>query len=59
MGSNKIWEVTLIDPEDGTGDVLVELPEELLATIGWVEGELLKIEQVDKCVVLKKSDSKS
>ena len=59
MGSNKSWEVTLIDPEDGTGDVLVELPEELLATIGWVEGELLKIEQVDKCVVLKKSDSKS
>ncbi len=59
MESNKIWKLKLIDPEDGSGDALVELPEELLATVGWVEGELLEIEQVEKCIVIKKPDSKS
>ena len=54
MESNKIWGVTLVDLGDGSGDVLVELPEELLATVGWVEGELLEIEKVEKCIVIKK-----
>lgn len=59
MESNKIWKLTLIDPEDGSGDALVELPEELLAQVGWVEGELLEIEQVENCIVIKKPDSDS
>jgi len=59
MESNKIWKLRLIDPEDGSGDALVELPDDLLATVGWVEGEVLEIEQVEKCIVIKKPDSKS
>ncbi len=59
MESNKIWKLRLIDPGDGSGDALVELPDELLAKVGWVEGELLEIEQVEKCIVMKKPDSKS
>lgn len=60
METNKTWKLTLIDPGDGSGDALVELPEELLlAKVGWVEGELLEIEQVEKCIVLKKPNSKS
>jgi len=59
LESNKIWKLTLIDPEDGSGDALVELPDELLAEVGWVEGELLEIEQVEKCIVIKKHDPNS
>lgn len=54
MESNKIWKLRLIDPGDGSGDALVELPDELLAKVGWAEGELLDIEQVEKCIVIKK-----
>lgn len=54
MESNKIWELTLIDPGDGSGDVLVELPDDLLATVGWVEGELLEVEQVEKSIIIRK-----
>lgn len=59
MESNKEWQLKLIDPQDGSGDALVELPDDLLATLGWVEGELLEIEQVEKGIVITTSDSKS
>ncbi len=59
MESNKIWKLTLIDPGDGSGDALIELPEELLDEFKWVEGELLEIEQVDQCIVIKKPDAES
>lgn len=50
----KIWKLRLIDPGDGSGDALVELPDELVAKVGWIEGDLLEIEQVEKCIVIKK-----
>lgn len=53
MESNKVWKLTLIDPEDGSGDALLVLPEELLAKVGWAEGDLLEIEQVEKCIIIK------
>ena len=59
MESNKIWKLKLIDSGDGSGDALLELPDELLAKFGWIEGELLEIEQVEKYIVIKKLDSKS
>ena len=59
MESNKIWKLKLIDSRDGSGDALVELPDELLAKVGWIEGELLEIEQVEKYIVIKKPASKS
>ncbi len=59
MESNKIWKSTLIDAGDGSGDALLELPDEILAKVGWVEDELLEIEQVGKCIIIKKHGSKS
>lgn len=53
MESNKVWKLTLLDAGDGSGDALIELPDELLAKVGWVEGELLEIEQVEKCIIIK------
>lgn len=57
MESNKIWNLKLTDPKDGSGDAFLEFPTELLATVGWVEGDLLEIEQVEKTIVLKKHDT--
>lgn len=54
MESNKVWKVTLIEAEDGSGDALIELPDEVLALVGWVEGESLEIEQLKDCIVIKK-----
>ena len=59
MESNKIWKLKLIDSGDGSGDALIELPDELLAKVGWIEGELLEIEKVEKYIVIKKPASKS
>lgn len=56
METNKTWKLTLIDAGDGSGDALIELPDDLLAAVGWVEGELLEIEQVEKRIALKKHD---
>ena len=56
METNKTWKLILIDAGDGTGDALIELPDDLLAAVGWVEGELLEIEQVEKRIALKKHD---
>ncbi len=59
MESDKIWKLKLIDSGDGSGDALVELPDELLAKVGWIEGDLLEIEQIEKYIVIKKPTSKS
>ena len=56
METNKTWKLTLIDAGDGSGDALMVLPDEILAKIGWVEGELLEIE-VEKFIVIKRRDT--
>ena len=57
MESNKVWKLTLIEAGDGSGDALIVLSDELLTTVGWVEADLLEIEQVEKCIVIKKHDT--
>ena len=52
--SNKVWNIRLIDPKDGSGDALVEIPDELSAAVGWIEGKFLDLEKVNNCVVIKK-----
>lgn len=42
---NKRWIVTCQDAADGTGDVIVPLPEDLLAAIGLACGDKLNMEK--------------
>ena len=35
------WAVTVEDAEDGSGDLVLPLPQELLDLQGWVEGDVL------------------
>lgn len=42
---NKRWTVTCQDAADGTGDLIVPLPDDLLAAIGWACGDKLNMEE--------------
>ncbi|WP_442968247.1 AbrB/MazE/SpoVT family DNA-binding domain-containing protein [Pseudomonas sp. S32] len=44
---------TALDPGDGSGDVIIELPPKLLSEMGLTVGDLLTIELIDGAIVLK------
>jgi len=45
MTTSDSWTVVCQDPGDGSGDVIVELPTELLERLGWALGDELAIEK--------------
>ena len=53
------WTVKCQDPADGSGDVIIDLPPDLLANLGLSIGDVLTIEVIDGAIVLtpKSSDS--
>ena len=38
----KNWTVTIEEADDGSGDIVLPLPTELLETQGWKEGDTLE-----------------
>ncbi|PPA02661.1 AbrB family transcriptional regulator [Pseudomonas sp. MWU12-2312b] len=53
MSENERWTVKCQETADGTGDVIVDLPPELLPRLGLCLGDELTIEMVDGAIVLK------
>jgi hypothetical protein len=53
MGTPDSWRVVCQDPGDGSGDVIVEFPSELLEKLGWALGDELAIEKVEEGISLK------
>ena len=47
------WLVECQDPGDGSGDLVVELPSDLLEALGWGLGDELLIENDQDCITLK------
>lgn len=47
------WRVVCQDPEDGSGDAIVELPSELLEQLGWSLGDELSVEVGEESICLK------
>lgn len=47
------WRVVCQDAGDGSGDVIVELPSELLERLGWALGDELTIEKHEEEISLK------
>lgn len=41
------------DPGDGSGDVIIDLPQDVLAALNLGLGDLLSVEQVDGSILLK------
>jgi hypothetical protein len=40
---NNSWITHLIDSEDGSGDLVLQFPDELMAEKGWKEGTVLNL----------------
>ena len=40
---NNSWIAHLIDADDGSGDVILQFPEELIKEKGWIEGTVLNL----------------
>ncbi|PWK33658.1 AbrB/MazE/SpoVT family DNA-binding domain-containing protein [Pseudomonas sp. OV226] len=59
MTEAKRWTVKCQDPLDGSGDVIIDLPTDLLASFGLSIGDVLTIEVIEDAIVLtpKSSDS--
>ena len=55
--SEESWQVTLIDAGDGSGDVILNLPDELMTLMGWAIGDSLSIEFVDSSIKVTKIKS--
>lgn len=53
MSTGERWTVKYLDAADGSGDVIVELPEDFLAEAGLHLGDELTVELIDGAVVLK------
>lgn len=47
------WTVKCQDPGDGTGDVIIDLPPDLLASLGLGLGDVLTVEVINDVIVLK------
>ena len=41
--SNKIWKAELIETDDGTGDAILQFPDDFIETVGWKIGTELKL----------------
>ena len=61
MTEDQRWTVQCQDPADGSGDVIIDLPPDLLASLVLGIGDVLTIEVIDGAIVLmpKSSDSVS
>ena len=51
MSEIKRWTSICQDPEDGSGDLIVDLPSELLEEMGLVTGDELDIEVADGMII--------
>lgn len=44
MANDLRWRVACRDAGDGSGDLIVDLPDDLLLALGWAEGDTLELE---------------
>jgi antitoxin component of MazEF toxin-antitoxin module len=52
MTETESWTSICQDSGDGTGDVIVDIPPELIARLGLGAGDLLTLEVIDGVIVL-------
>jgi len=57
MTEAQCWTVKCQDAADGGGDVIIDLPPDLLASLGLSIGDVLTIEAIDGAIVLTPKSS--
>jgi len=45
--NQKSWVTELIETDDGTGDAILQFPDELISETGWTENTTLNLEVVE------------
>ena len=51
------WTITLEEADDGSGDLILPFPEDLLKDAGWVEGDIIQwIDNKDGSWTMRKKD---
>ncbi|EMC3963115.1 TPA: AbrB/MazE/SpoVT family DNA-binding domain-containing protein [Pseudomonas aeruginosa] len=53
MADKNTWRTVCLDAGDESGDVIIELPVELLDKLGWSVGDQLVVEKTDDLLLLK------
>lgn len=53
MADKNTWRTVCLDAGDESGDVIIELPAELLDKLGWSVGDQLVVEKTDDLLPLK------
>lgn len=53
MADKNTWRTVCLDAGDESGDVIIELPAELLDKLGWSVGDQLVAEKSDDLILLK------
>lgn len=53
MADKNTWRAACLDAGDESGDVIIELPAELLDNLGWSVGDQLVVEKSDDLILLK------
>lgn len=54
---SKIYTTTVQDAGDGSGDCIVELPLEIIQSMGLKEGDIFNIDIVDNAILLTKVEN--
>jgi hypothetical protein len=54
MDFTKKYVSEVIEADDGSGDAILQFPDEMIETLGWKEGDTLSITTENDSIILKK-----
>lgn len=56
METKKVYKAVTQEDPDGSGDLIINLPDELLNELGWKEGDVLNVDVEDGKILVKKQE---
>jgi formylmethanofuran dehydrogenase subunit D len=54
MDFTKKYVSEVIEADDGSGDAILQFPDEMIESLGWEEGDTLSITTENDSIILKK-----
>ena len=55
----KVYKAELLDTNDGTGDAILQFPDELIEETGWKEGTVLNLMVEDGVLIITEKKNES